>query len=249
MDLKKYYFSGTSGLVLPINKEHYPAEFQEKTRLEYYASLLNTVEINSTFYKLPTSKTLFKWSQNVPDEFQFTLKLSKIITHSKQLEFSIEDVNAFMEVSENIQDRKGCLLIQFPPSVRIEKFAKVQHLLKIIQEFNTENSWKIAVEFRDPSWYISEVYEIFEELNTTLVMHDLAKGKTGWEIANGKVVYIRLHGPEPRYRGSYSDEFLEDLASKIKAWIQEQKMVYVYFNNTMGSAFKNLEDLNKLVSG
>lgn len=248
MDYKKHFYSGTSGLVLPLNKVNFPTEFQNKSRLEYYASLLNTVEINSTFYKLPTSKTLLKWSQTVPDEFQFTLKLSKTITHSKQLDFSIEDVKAFMNVIENIQDRKGCLLIQFPPSVRIEKFAKVQNLLKTIQELNPHNAWKIAVEFRDSSWYISELFEILDELNTTFVMHDMAKGATGWEIKKGQVVYIRLHGPEARYRGSYSDEFLEDLAEKIKGWIQEQKTVFVYFNNTMGSAFKNLEDLNKLVN-
>ena len=246
-NLDETFYSGTSGLVLPVNKEQYPPDFQGKSRLEYYAYLLNSVEINSTFYKLPTSTTLSKWSENVPENFQFTFKISKTITHSKSLDFSLQDVVAFMDVIENMKDKKGCLLIQFPPSIRIEKFKKVQNLLIEIQKLNSQNSWKIAIEFRDSSWYISEVYEILEELNTTLVMHDMAKGSTGWDITNGNFIYIRLHGPEPRYRGNYSDEFLKDFAGKIKKWIKSGKVVYVYFNNTLGSAFKNLEDLNKFV--
>ncbi len=81
------FYSGTSGLVLPVPKLLYPAEFQDKSRLTYYASLFNSIEINSSFYKIPQIPTVCKWAESVPDNFQFTFKLSKAITHAKGLEF------------------------------------------------------------------------------------------------------------------------------------------------------------------
>lgn len=247
IDIQKHFYSGTSGLVLPTNKDHFPAEFQDKSRLEYYASLFNSVEINSTFYKLPKGSTLKKWSENVPESFEFTLKLPKIITHSKNLDYSLNDLEEFIEITESITDKKGCLLIQFPPSIKIEKYNKVQSLLKDINDLVNTDSWKIAVEFRDSSWYISEVYELLEELSIALVLHDMTKAATGWNLAQNSFVYLRFHGPEPRYRGNYSDDFLKKMAEQIKLWIKEDKTVYAYFNNTMGAAFKNLETLNKYV--
>ncbi len=247
INIRKHFYSGTSGIVLATNKDQFPLEFQEKSRLEYYASLFNSVEINSTFYKLPRASTLKKWAESVPTDFQFTLKLSKTITHARNLDYSLSDLEEFIEITESITDKKGCLLIQFPPSIKIEKYNKVQSLLKDINDLVNTKSWKIAVEFRDSSWYISEVYELLEELSITLVMHDMVKAATGWNLATGNFVYLRFHGPEPRYRGDYSDEFLKSMAEQIKTWIDEEKIVYAYFNNTMGSAIKNLETLNKFV--
>lgn len=73
---------GTSNVVLPFNKSKFPEEFKQKTRLGYYASLFNTVELNSTFYKLPMARTFGKWASEVPEDFRFSIKLWKEITHS-----------------------------------------------------------------------------------------------------------------------------------------------------------------------
>ena len=246
--IEKQFYTGTSGLVLPFNKEHFPIEFQEKSRLEYYSSLVNSVEINSTFYKLPKSSTIDKWKESVPKDFHFTFKIPKTITHSKGLNFPFDDVLEFIEVVEKSGDKKGCLLVQFPPSVKITHYDKVKNLLKALNQATMNTSWKIAIEFRDPSWYISEVHELLDEYNNTMVMHDMSKAATGWNVAQGSFVYLRLHGPEPKYRGDYSDEFLKNLAVKIKEWIEDKKIVYAYFNNTMGEAFKNMETLKGYIS-
>src|SRR5580658_5686041 len=106
-------FTGTSGLVLPVpNKQAFPAAYRSKPRLTYYASLFNSIEINSTFYKIPMAKTFARWASEVPEHFQFTVKLWRGITHVPGLEFNPEDVRRFMQAADMLRGKKGCLLIQ-----------------------------------------------------------------------------------------------------------------------------------------
>ena len=240
------FFSGCSGLNLPVAKIDYPHDFQGKSRLEYYASLFNSIEINSIFYKLPRNSTVANWAESVPDNFRFTFKVSKTITHVKHLEFAWKDVRDFANVVKDIGHKKGCLLIQFPPSLKNDKLDQLQKLLEALGEATHNDPWQMAVEFRNSSWYEREVYELLEEYNATMVMHDIPASATPI-IDNGDFVYLRFHGPEPRYRGDYTDEFLKDKAKQIKWWMKQKKTVYVYFNNTMGAAVKNLQTLNELV--
>lgn len=240
------FYSGTSGLVLPVPQSQYPPSFQSKSRLEYFAHLFNSVEINSSFYKLPKFATVNKWAEGVPKNFRFTFKLSKTITHVKGLAFTAADVELFMQTVAHVGDKKGCLLVQFPPSVKMEKFDKVKELLQCITDANNEG-WKIAVEFRNDSWYNEKVYDLLETYKVSLVIHDVPASVTplrGWDA---EFMYLRFHGPGGRYRGSYTEEFLEEYATHIKAWIKKGKTVYVYFNNTMGDAVGNLQTLNALV--
>ncbi len=241
------FFSGTSGLVLPIPQSEYPAEFEGKSRLTYYASLFNSIEINSCFYKNPKNSTVINWAECVPYEFEFTFKLSKAITHVKDLNFNAADVEDFMRTISHIGNKRGCLLIQFPPGLKVEKAYKVQKLLLTLKKLNTNHVWKIAIEFRNPSWYNEEAYNLLNQYNVSMVIHDLPASAT--PIIESKVDfrYLRFHGPGGRYRGSYTDDFLAQYAKQIKEWIKNKKSVYVYFNNTMGDAIKNLQTLNKFV--
>lgn len=245
--IKQRFYSGTSGLDLPVRRSQFPAEFQGKSRLQYYASLFNTLEINSIFYKLPRSSTVVNWAESVPDNFRFTCKVSKAITHSKGLQFEAKDVDDFIKTVENIGDKKGCLLTQFPPSLKIEKLYRVQRFLETLGEATHNTRWKLAVEFRDPSWYEREVQELLEEYDAAMVVQDIPKSATPLTLVRGDFIYLRFHGPEPRYRGDYSHEFLKNYAGYIKTWLSEKKTVYAYFNNTVGAAVENLQALNKLV--
>ncbi len=241
------FYSGISGLDLPVPRSQYPVEFQGKSRLQYYASLFNTLEINSIFYKLPRSSTVVNWAESVPDNFRFTCKVSKTITHSKELQFEAKDVDDFIKIVENIGYKKGCLLAQFPPSLKIEKLDQLQRFLETLGEAIHKTRWKLAVEFRDPCWYEREVQELLEEYDAAMVIQDIPKSTTPLTFVRGDFIYVRFHGPEPRYRGNYSDEFLQKYAGYIKTWLSEKKTVYVYFNNTVGAAVENLQALNKLV--
>ena len=241
------FFSGTSGLDLPVRRSGYPPEFREKSRLHYYASLFNSIEINSIFYKLPRSSTVANWAETVPADFRFTFKVSKTITHVKGLQFAAKDVDAFIKTVENIGDKKGCLLAQFPPSLKVEKLDQLRRLLETLGEATHNSTWRLAIEFRDPSWYEREVQELLEEYDAAMVIQDIPKSATPLSYASGDMVYVRFHGPEPRYRGDYSDEYLNQYASYINAWLAQKKTVYVYFNNTVGAAVKNLQTLNNYV--
>jgi uncharacterized protein YecE (DUF72 family) len=245
--INQRFYSGTSGLDLPVPRSQYPAEFQEKSRLQYYASLFNSLEVNSIFYKLPRIRTIANWAESVPGNFRFTFKVSKTITHVKGLEFATKDVTDFIKTVENIGEKKGCLLAQFPPSLQIEKLNEFQRLLETLGEATYNTAWKLAIEFRHSSWYEREVYELLEEYDAAMVIQDIPKSATPLNDVKGDFIYLRFHGPEPRYRGDYSDEFLKRYAGYINTWLSEKKTVYAYFNNTVGAAVENLQTLNKYV--
>jgi uncharacterized protein YecE (DUF72 family) len=245
--IQPLFYSGCSGLHLPVKRSEYPPEFQGKSRLAYYSFLFNSIEINSIFYKLPRHSTVVNWAETVPDDFQFTFKVSKTITHVKELDFAQKDVVDFIRTAENIGNKKGCLLAQFPPSLKIEKLDRLQDLLEALGEATQNNEWRIAMEFRNSSWYEREVYELLEEFNVSLVIHDIPASATPLEEQKGEFIYVRFHGPEPRYRGTYSNKFLQQYAERIKHWMKEGKTVYAYFNNTVGDAAGNLATLNSYV--
>ena len=169
------YFSGISGLVLPIPKYKFPEDFQKSSRLTYYSSLFNSIEINRSFYVLPNGKILVKWANEVPDHFRFTIKLWKQITHTKRLQFQELDVKNFMTAVDNVGGKKGCLLIQFPASLKSQSMHQLNQLLHVVQFNNANNSWKIALEFRDSSWYTEDTYNLINAYNATIVIHDKSR--------------------------------------------------------------------------
>lgn len=242
------FFSGTSGLVLPFPKYKFPEDYQKSSRLAYYSSLLGSIEINRSFYVLPKGKTLAKWSNEVHENFKFTFKLWKQITHVKGLQFQESDVKDFMDSIANVGEKKGCLLIQFPASIKSQSMHRLEHLLQVVQANDTNNSWKIAIEFRDSSWYTEDTYDLVTTYHATIVIHDKSKAASPHVTLSSKTVYIRFHGPQGDYRGSYSEAFLYEYAGYIREWLGEGRSVFVYFNNTMGEAFDNLKKLNGYVA-
>ncbi len=241
--------SGTSGLVLPVpNKQFFPPAFRDKSRLVYYSSLFNSIEINSSFYKIPQGATVKRWAESVPENFAFTFKLWQEITHVKGLVYNPADIIHFMDVINNAGLKTGCLLVQFPPSLTMDLFAEVEHMLNILQDNDPAHAWKIALEFRHPSWYIGEVYELADEYACSVVLHDIPKSRNTQLNKDASFVYLRFHGPTGDYRGGYTDAFLHEQAVLIRKWMEEGKAVYVYFNNTAGDAVNNLITLNSMLT-
>lgn len=244
----KGFYSGTSGLILPVpNKLHYPGEFREKSRLCYYGSLMDSIEINSSFYKIPMAATVKKWAGEVPEGFRFTFKLFRGITHNPQLAFDPDELGRFMEVVSAVGEKRGFILVQFPPGVRIANFVQLSRLMASLREQDAEGKWKIAVEFRHASLYIDEVMELLGEYGLGMVVHDKGMGAGPAEGPDTDFRYLRFHGPGGNYRGSYSKDVLSEYAGYIAEWLSEGKKVYVYFNNTMGDAYGNLRTLRGLV--
>jgi uncharacterized protein YecE (DUF72 family) len=170
------FYAGLSGLVLPVPKYLFPPLHQDSSRLTYYATFFNSLEVNSTFYKLPMATTVSKWAEQVPDNFKFTFKLWKEITHVKNLDFKENDVQTFFRVIESVGHKKGCVLVQFPPSLGKANIMQLDALLQCIALYNRH--WNIAVEFRNRSWYNEEVYELIASAHTAIVIHDIHKSAT-----------------------------------------------------------------------
>ncbi|MFD1255202.1 DUF72 domain-containing protein [Mucilaginibacter terrae] len=244
---KGQFYSGTSNIELPVrNKLAFPPEYQEKSRLAYYASLFSSVEINNTFYKLPLPKTVAKWAADVPNGFRFTFKLWQEVTHLKGQRFNTEHVARFMHIINQAGSQRGCLLVQFPPSVVLNPVL-LHELLSEISLGSVDEPWQVAVEFRHRSWYQDAIYELLDQHEACMVLHDLPASAAPVQVGEANFMYLRFHGPNGGYRGSYEDEFLSEYASYVKEWMQDGKTVYAYFNNTMGGAVQNLMTFNKYV--
>ena len=230
---------GTSNITLPGSKRLFPEEFRDRPRLAYYASLFNSIEINSTFYKLPQAKTIERWSAEVPEGFQFCVKISKQITHAKDLQYNPADVVEFMRIVQFPIAQTGCLLVQFPGKITVNYFQQVASLLALLTKHNLTSHWRIVIEFRHLSWYNDTVYALLDKWKAALVLHDMpASQQLSVHNAAG-FVYRRFHGVAGDYRGSYSLSALAAFGNEIEEWRQSGKDVYLYFNNTVGDAFEN----------
>ena len=239
------FYAGTSNIVLPIKQSEYPSAFKGASRLSYYASLFSSLEVNSSFYKIPRPETVEKWRESVPEHFRLTFKVPKTVTHAKGLQFNAEELERFAEAVAEVGDKKGCLLVQLPPSVKREQQEELEGILESLR--SDAQDWRIAVEFRDNSWYTSAVYRMLQNFGAGMVQQDMPKSATPSVALAEDFHYLRFHGPDGDYRGSYDDAFLLQQAKRIISWLNEGKEVYAYFNNTAGSAYQNLQTLNLMV--
>jgi len=247
--MEKSYFTGTSGILLPYkNKSYYPEELQDKSRLAVYSLLFNSLEVNSSFYKIPREETVRRWSEETTDDFRFTFKLWKGITHQKELKFDPQDVARFLSVIDAIGQKKGGLLIQLPPSFKFASIGMLVELLDCIAQDKRSEKWQVCVEFRDLSWYREETFELLKSYEMHLVIHDKDMQGMRLQYADAKIIYMRFHGPNGDYKGSYSDSLLLEYSTYINEWIAAGKEVYTYFNNTIGAALPNLKTLASYIT-
>ena len=190
--------------------------------------------------------TCEKWVNDVDPDFRFTLKLWKEITHGKELRFNAADIELFLKRTDSFGNKKGCLLLQFPGKITVDYYNKVEEILSFISHSAFACGWQKAVEFRNASWCIGEAFEMLDEYDVSMVLHDNFKAKNEELNKKASVLYLRFHGPKGDYRGSYSPGFLKEKTAQIKEWIKDGKDVYAYFNNTIGNAFINARTLQEL---
>ncbi|MCX7779126.1 MAG: DUF72 domain-containing protein [Patescibacteria group bacterium] len=223
----------------------YPVNLNSQELLSYYAQHLSTVEINSSFYHLPQEKTFLHWREKVPKNFLFSVKVWRRITHLKKLNQTEDDLKTFWQRSLVLKEKLGPLLFQFPPSfklnqIRFKKFC--QFLRKLVGK-----NQKASFEFRNESWFSSEVYKILRKYNFALCWAD-APCYPYKEVVTADYLYLRLHGHEQLYASKYTKRQLEAYAKKIKEFFKKGKMIYVYFDNdAYGYAIENALELKKLL--
>ena len=198
--------------------------------LRRYAQRFTTVEVNSTFYGLPDERTIHEWIEAIADrEFTFAVKASRYITHMKKLKDPEDPLRRFFDSVAPLGDRAEVVLFQLPPSWKhnAERLGSFLGSLPAAQRY--------AFEFRDPSWFRDEVYEMLRAHNAAFCIYHLGDVLSPKEVT-ADYVYIRLHGAQGKYHGSYSPQDLSGWAGAISAWSRSGKDVYVYFDNDQEAA-------------
>lgn len=217
-------YIGTSGWSYNHWKENfYPKEIKSKEWLHYYSSVFSTVEINSTFYRLPSVSTINNWYDQVPNDFLFSIKASRYITHLKWLIDCEESIDFFYKITSGLKTKIGPILFQLPPSFKINK----ERFIEFIENLNMD--YDHVFEFRHPSWFVDDIYELMQKRKIALCITDL-NGKLSPEVITSHFTYIRLHGPKTAYQGSYGPSKLKLWKKKIENWGSD-KSVYCYFDN------------------
>ena len=219
----------------------YPPGVTGAAMFQFYARHFNTVEINNSFYHLPSAKTFDAWRESSPRGFCFAVKASRFITHMKKLKDPVSSSEKFFLVAERLEKKLGPILFQLPPRWKLN----TERLATFLETLPVEH--KYVFEFRDESWLVPEVYALLRKYNAAFCIHDMGEMKVPIEIT-AKFAYIRFHGPtSAKYWGEYSDSQLQAWVERMKAW--PVTAVYAYFNNDPGgAAVRNAMTLKTLVS-
>jgi uncharacterized protein YecE (DUF72 family) len=220
----------------------YPPETRPQSFLEYYVRHFKTVEINNTFYRLPTQHAVMEWRDGSPPGFVFAAKGSRFITHMKKLKDPETSIQRYFEPIELLGDKLGPIVFQLPPRWHLN-LDRLADFLKA-----PPKRWRYAFEFRDESWFDPHTYELLAEHQAALCLYDYAGRQAPVEVT-ADFVYIRLHGPGGAYQGSYSDDALAMWTRRMLSWRVHRISVYCYFDNDeQGYAPINALTLARLVA-
>jgi len=207
----------------------YPEDAKSKDFLTLYSQTYNSVEINSTFYRKPTAKTLIKWFDETPDDFRFFIKIPKTISHEKKLKDCKEEILEFCNhIQINLKEKLSGFLYQFPPS-----FKNTPENISLIFD-NLDFNFLNVIEFRHNSWWTDEISKLLQENNIVFSGVSFPGNMSEDVIINhSEIIYYRLHGKPILYKSEYPEDFLDEIAEKIK---DSQKKTFIFFNNTWGTA-------------
>jgi uncharacterized protein YecE (DUF72 family) len=219
------YYVGCSGW----HYEHwkllyYPEGLAKSKWLQFYAKQFNTVELNNSFYHLPSEKAFVSWRESSPDNFVFAVKVSRFITHIKRLKNFGAAMENFLSRACLLKSKLGPLLYQLPPNMKRNDELLESFLSSLPQKYQH------VFEFRHESWLNDSVFHILQRYNTGLCVFDMP-GFTCPLVATSDFAYIRFHGSTGMYSSCYSNEELSQWVEKIAQLAQNLKAVYIYFNN------------------
>lgn len=195
--------------------------------LAFYAGQFDTVEVNATFYHLPSKNTIQNWIDTIPDHFLFSVKASRYITHFKKLKDPEDSLEKFMERIAVFGKKLGPILFQLPPNWHRD-CNRLSAFIDVLPQTN-----RYVFEFRDDTWFREDVIRLLEQAGIACCLYDL-EGKESPVYLTAEFAYLRLHGPAARYKGSYSKNLLKPWKKRIEEWISGGLSVFVYFNNDFG---------------
>ena len=202
----------------------YPPDLPASSMLRFFARHFDCVELNNSFYRLPTREAFGHWRDTTPDDFAFAIKASRFMTHVKKLQDAKQTIGRLTSAAAGLGPKRGPVLFQLPPSWSVD----VDRLRAFLEQWPRD--WPNTWEFRDDSWFRDEVYDVLAERGAGLCLHDL-HGRRTPEVLTSALVYVRLHGPGKAYEGSYPDALLDAWARKLVGWAAEGYTPWAFFNN------------------
>ena len=220
----------------------YPKGLPARRWLEHYADHFDTVEVNNTFYRLPTLSAVEGWAEQSPPRFVFTVKASRYLTHIKRLTDLDRGVERYYERIQPLIDAKklGPVLWQLPGNFQRDD-DKLRNALKALPK------GRHCFEFRHPSWFVDEVYELLRKKRVALVIGDHPERPFQSYEMTANWTLVRFHYGHRGRDGNYSARELEEWAKRIGAW-REHTEVFAYFNNDWSAyAVRNALDLKRLL--
>jgi uncharacterized protein YecE (DUF72 family) len=219
----------------------YPEKFPESKMLEFYTRHFDTVELNNTFYRLPTVNGLQTWRESTPADFRFAAKGSRFLTHMKKLKDPEPGAAKFFDSVERLGEKLGPIVFQLPPWWEVNS----QRLAGFLEILPPKHRY--AFELRNPTWHTPEIYRLLRRHNAAFCIFEIAGFHTNFELT-ADFTYVRLHGPGDKYQGSYSPDILKSWAARIRHWQSDLRAVYLYFDNDQsGYAVHNARELKNLL--
>jgi uncharacterized protein YecE (DUF72 family) len=215
---------GTSGWSYKEWKgSFYPAKLPQADMLSFYASRFTTVEVNNSFYRMPSDKVLADWAGQVPSNFRFVVKASRRVTHNRRLADTDGSLEYFLRAVTSLGERLGPTLFQLPPTFKKDTARLRDFLARLPRR------WRAALEFRHRSWFDDEVYDLLRSRDVPFVVvdQDESEGAGAPLIATATWGYLRLR------RSSYAHPDLQRWADRIRR--SEWTEVFVFLKHEDGS--------------
>jgi uncharacterized protein YecE (DUF72 family) len=221
-------FIGTSGFSYSYWKgRFYPQELASSKWLNYYSSQFNTIELNTTYYRFPIVKNLKAAAAATGEDFRFSIKIHRLITHYRKMKDVRTKIREFMDLArEGLGHKLRCILYQLPATFTYSE----ERLNDIIE--SVEHSSENIIEFRHESWFKKRIVKALRDANLSICSVSFP-GLPETNLLSTKLFYKRMHGVPKLFESSYTKKALKELAKNIPAAAEE---VYIYFNNTMYEA-------------
>lgn len=220
----------------------YPEKLPASKWLEFYTQRFDTVELNSTFYRLPLETGLDTWRETTPKGFIFAAKGSRFITHMKKLKDPEPAIEKYFDRVERLGRKLGPIVFQTPPwwEANLERLEAFLAALP--------RGHRYAFELRNPTWHTPEVCRILRRHDAAFCIFEIAGFHSPIEITADHT-YVRLHGPGGAYQGSYPAATLRAWSDRIRAWERDLRAIYIYFDNDQAAyAVQNALELKSAVT-
>lgn len=238
--MEKIYL-GTSGWSYDHWEDiFYPRGLSTSERLDFYIRHFNSVEVNYTFYRIPSEKSIIQWKESTPDYFKIALKANRKITHLRDRSSRYLS-HLFAKRAKLLEEKLGVILYQWPPEFEPSQ----NHISDLLDLLPKET--RVAVEFRNPLWHKRETLEFLKEKGIGYCIMSAPGFEPIFE-ATTKFIYFRLHGSQLWYSSSYKDRELNLFAERIIGFWRAGLDIFIYFNNDQhGYAVKNALKLKEIL--